>query len=139
MSLEFNKQLCFGLIFSNKLTEFIVQEVSGRMDGFISTVEDDNLALAISDLSKLVYEKTDLKINPKQWRLFNTIKQIDKEWEMNCYMTICEDPIPESDKYKMISIKDIPGNCVPNIYWLAPMAIDLSILSSGFNQIIVRE
>ena len=44
----------------------------------------------------------------------------------------------KGDKIKITSTNQIPDNCIPQLKWLIPMAIDVTIYGCEFNQILTR-
>ena len=134
MSIQFEKYLSLGLIFTADLKHVILDTVDGKLDGFF-IIEDDKDADQIK-LSKVIHEQIDIKINPKDWRIVTTLQQFDKKWKMDVYSTFIDSPVPDSAPFE--SVNNLPEYCMPRIQWLVPLALDATVIGSGFNQTLIR-
>ena len=131
------------LIFSNDMTKVLLLEGSGKLDGIFY---HSDTKISEVDISKKIKEELDLEIAPKNWRIVTTLQNINKIQHLTVMMTFADlEKIKDlvvkniaNNKIRIISIDKIPDNCLPQLRWLIPMAIDTAVFGCEFNQILTK-
>jgi len=136
MSEDFKKNFSLCLIYSKDLKSILLKQVKNdKLDGLLVEV---NTGIDQVEMSKIVNTELDLKIDPNKWQIITTLQNIDRDWNIDVYISAIEIETIDKEGYQICDPFDLPDNCHPNLKWLVPMSIDFTIFGSSFNQILMK-
>lgn len=137
MSIEFNKYCSLILIFSQDLKKVLLEETNGKHDGFFYM--NDKVDVEEVHISRDLTAKLCNNVEATQLRIITTLPNVNKAWKIDVFMTTMDETIiKEKEHIKWFDVNCLDESCHPNLKWLIPMSIDLSIYGSSFNQILMK-
>ena len=138
MTVQFESYHTLGLIYSKDLKHVLLHQSSnGLIDGWFYDNQKEKIATV--DFTKMIFEKTNLKIDPNQWQIITSLSNIERKWSTDVYIAVCDfdkDTLPEH--CHVTEVDNISESCRPHLRWLVPLSIDFSILGCTFNQILMK-
>jgi hypothetical protein len=137
MEPQFEKTYNLCLLYSDDLTKLLLREVKNdKLDALL--IEDNGKVAIETELSKIIFKELDLKIEPGKWQLLITLPQIERKWQIRIYVASAD--ISSIDKKGFVEIDpaNLPDNCHPNLKWLVPYSLDLTIYRCQFNQVLMK-
>jgi hypothetical protein len=138
MSIDFEKNLALIFVFSKDLKEVLLFERGDKLDGYLHELENIR-GISLIESAKDLNIITKTKINPKDFRLVTTLPHIEKKWIITVFATMHDfSKLEEREPYMRCQIDKLPSNVIPSLHWLIPLCLDVSIVGSGFNQLIMR-
>jgi len=137
--MDFVKYINVGFIFSSDLRQVLLKKVNDKLDFILAESNSDKSGGV--DLSKYLNDELSIKIKAGDWMIVTALPHIEKLYLKRIYRTMYDFskmPIDDS-KYQIVDINNLPNNCKPNLKWLIPLCLDLCVISSNYNQILIRE
>ena len=138
MNIDFKVYDTIIFIFSNDMSKVVLLEQASKLDGIFYR---DKAKISPVEISKKIKNDFNLEIEPRKFRTVVTLQNIDKIQHVTIMMTLTDiEKIKrvEGDKIKITSTNQIPDNCIPQLKWLIPMAIDVTIYGCEFNQVLTK-
>lgn len=136
MDNDFEKSFCLCLLYSKNLKYILLKRVkNGKLDALL--IQSDNNVDQIK-LSKIMNKEFNLEIEPTRWQIVTTLQNIDRKWKIDVFLTVAEIDNINKDGFELINPYDLPDECHPNLKWLIPLSIDLTVFASSFNQILMK-
>jgi len=137
--MEFVRYIDVGFIFSSDLRHVLLKKVDGKLD-FISRESNSDKFGGVS-LSKYIDNELSIKLKAGDWIIVTSLPHIEKLYKKRIYRTMFDfsKMTIDDNKYQIVKIDDLPANCKPNLKWLIPLCLDLCVISSNYNQILIRE
>ena len=135
MSILFKKYFSLAIIFNKDLTKVYLKNVNGKLDAFL--VESNVTGKAVMvELSKKINNSTNLLIKPEDWRNVISLHQIDKSMSTTVVSSFID--TEDMKDVEILDINNLPDNVIPNLKWLIPLCLDVCVIGSNYNQVIVR-
>ncbi len=136
MDEKFEQQLNLCLIYSNDLKYLLLKNTKhGKLDGLLV---NSGGKISQLELSKMINKELGLKIEPTNWQIVTTLQNINRDWKIDVYLTAAEIANVNKEGFELVNPNNLPENVHPNLKWLVPLSIDLTIFFSGFNQILMK-
>lgn len=123
------------LIFSKDMTKVLLENKNNKYDGFFYKNETE---LQYTEVSKAIKEETGYEINPGDFRNVTNLQNINKIYQTTVLMTIVDLKDIVKENHVVIDVNNIPANCIPQLKWLIPLSIDLTVYGCEFNQILMK-
>ncbi len=135
--MEFKKTYIAGLLFDETLKKTILSLNNGKLNAFTTLRNPKEVSDQVW-LSKHIFGKTNYQIEPDLWRLVVTARHISQDYEIYVYSTVTKLKFSEDPSYRIVNVNKL-DNTIPPIYrWIIPLSCDPSVLSSQYNQVIIR-
>lgn len=137
MSISFNKNFSLAFVFSNDLSKVLLENICGKLDGIL--LENSKIGITELELVAKVNKETGLELDPSELRIITSLPNMNKEWNINVYMTITDfDKLKLKENIVIVETNKLENNCHPNLKWLIPLCLDAMIYGSVFNQILMK-
>lgn len=137
MDTDYEKTFKLCLIYSNDLKNILLRKVDGnKLDGLV--IKCPKKGIEEVELSRLLNKELKVEIPPSRWQIVTTLQNIDKKWKIDVFITACDINSISKEGFSVFPTNDLPENCHPNLKWIIPMTLDLTVLGSGFNQILMK-
>ena len=135
--MEFHNTYLAGIILDEDLKKTILSNKNGRLVPF-TTIKDDNEISNQICLTKYIFQNTNYQVEPDLWRLILTIKRIDLESQTFVYSAATKFKFSEDKRYRIVNVNKLDNTVYPLYKWIIPLSCDPSIISSEYNQILIR-
>ena len=137
MSISFNSYFSLAFIFSKDLKQVLLKNTCGKLDGIL--VENSKTGIAEQELIVKINQETGLELEPAELRIITSLSNMNKEWNINVYMVMTDiEKINSTKDLIIMETNKIEDRCHPNLKWLIPLCLDISIHGSSFNQILMK-
>jgi hypothetical protein len=133
---EFEKCMSLCLIYSDDLKFLMLRpSTGGLLDGILADSNGETIQV---ELSKLLNSAYGLEIAPGKWKTITTLQNIEKKWKLNVYSVSCNLSKIDTSKCNIVNVDDLPMDIHPNLKWLIPLSLDLTVHHSMFNQTLIK-
>lgn len=136
MSLLFKKYFSLAIIFNDKLNKVYLKTINNKLDAFLCETDITKKAPMVI-LSQYLIDSYKITIKPEDWRMVACLNQIDQVVST----TIVTGFVSENNNYvdvECYDINNLPNNIIPNLKWIIPLCLDVCVIGSAYNQIIIR-
>lgn len=136
MTLLFKKYFSLAIVFNDKLNKIYLKNVNNKLDAFLYETDITQKAPMVLLSQKLVDDHK-IIVKPEDWRMVACLNQIDQVVSTN----IVTSYVTEDISYLGVDCYDInslPNNVIPNLKWIVPLCLDMCVIGSSYNQIIIR-
>ena len=137
MSLEFKKYFVLALVFNKDINKIILRKVNGKLDAFFMEVDQTGKAPMV-DLTSHINKETSCVIDPAEWRNVVTLLQIEKIASTMVVSVRYDKDIQLNDNIELHDVDNLPNNILPSLRWIIPLCLDVCIIGSSYNQVIIR-
>lgn len=135
--MEFKYTYLTGIVMDEDLRKTILINKKGKLSTFTTKSDTNEISESIC-LTKFIFQSTDYQIEPDLWRLVVTIRRVDLESETKIFVAYTKLKFSEDSRYRIVNINKLDTTISPMYRWVLPLACDPSIVSSSYNQILIR-
>ena len=135
MSLLFKKYFSLAIIFNKDLNKVYLKNINGKLDAFLIESNVTGKAVMV-ELSEKINSLTNLMIKPEDWRNVISLHQIDKSMSTTVVSSFID--AENMKDVEVFDVDNLPSNMIPSLKWLIPLCLDVCIIGSNYNQVIIR-
>lgn len=135
--MEFKTTYLAGIILDSDLKKTILAKKNGKLLAYTTSRNPTEVSDQVW-LSKYIFQNTDYQVEPDCWRLIISIKRIDLESETKIYAAYTQFKFAEDSRYRIVNINKLDNTISPLYKWVLPMSCDPSVVTSEYNQILIR-